>query len=170
MASNLYTSELMVQAVNLIRTDEPIGGGNVGLVLAQEGDLSQLNLDLDLDTLVPAVFVRPQEGQMEFEASDLVVGFYDITYFFRILLLDTFDTTDNVLQAQLEKSKYIADVFMRDVSRFTNPHAEANVLYSLLTSVDYDPPEKEELSRIGVNQVWVTAFTLEIRVNQARQT
>jgi hypothetical protein len=168
VANKLFTKEFLTQTVNKIRTEQPIGAGSLGLKVVQEGDVRNLPTDKNLNDYAPCVFVVPIEEDLSVDPTDVNAFFYEVVYNIRVLYIDIYDVSADYLQEQLDRSNTLASIFMEDIQVYTDPAVGAKVLFNLMTNIDYNPVEKDELEDLGINRGWATSFNIQITVNQAR--
>lgn len=166
MANNIHTKELLDQMVTLVKTDQPLGGGILGLKVAQIANVRWLLLQEDITNFLPALLVWPQSVLPQMQ--DLVPGDYLIDYFLYGLLIDEFAITEGPLSDKLTKTQALCNVFMTSVTRFTAPEAGVQVAFSVLAEADYTPQEEEPLSNTFNDRIWASRILVQVTTSTAR--
>lgn len=167
MADNIHTKEFMEQARTLITTDQPIGGGNMSLKVVDLQNIAMFVAREDLSNHLPAVLIEPQDV-INPELQDLQPTRHLLNYRLRLLLVDEYTDNERPMEVKVDLMKHLANVFMRNPSRFTPPEAHATVLFSQVTEIDYKAEEEDALVRAVSEHIWAASLVLEIQTSTQR--
>ncbi len=153
----IFTEQFLQQAVKLVTTDEPLGAGNLELVVCMPADLQWLTTSMtELKSMLPAVIVIPSEV-MNVEFEDVGATTFSHIYNFRALVVGEYVN----LADKLARTHHLANVFQSAVDRFTAPDTNCQVLYSQVDEIEYDSEEGQTLATIH-DDVWASAIAFSI--------
>jgi hypothetical protein len=158
MAQILYTEQLLTYIRdllwnNVIKTD-------LGLTVVQEGDISFYESPEQLSDIIPCILIRPSGGV---DVKLRTMNFkYDIVYRFRVVYIFKYTEWSLVVRQKIRDVTRIADVFFANtklsgITTLTN----SQVIHSIPTTIEYDPPEDGHLALLG-GQLISGAINLEI--------
>lgn len=167
MADNIHTKEFMQQARTLITTDQPIGGGDMSLKVVDLQNVAMFVAREDLSNHLPAVLIEPQDV-INPEFQDLQPARHLLNYRFRLLLINEYADNERPLELKVDLMKHLANVFLRNPSRFTSPEAHVTVLFHQVIEIDYQAEEQDALARAIDEHIWVASLVLEIQTSTQR--
>lgn len=132
---------------------------SLSLKVSQLGDITFYTAPEDLTKICPAVFVKPTSVSSKFRAQN--VGYYEITYGFRIVYAKTYTEGSSVVSDKLTNITTLAGLFFTNVKLPSLTLSNAKIVHCLPVSTEYDPPEDGFLAAISSN---LTAGAINVEV------
>ena len=166
--AHLASKSIVDAAVTRIRQIAPIstawGPSNAfsAITIVQPGDLAYLPERPDLLSDLPAVFCKI-DGAVDIELESMTGDQFNHTYNVRCVYVRAYDrATDDPWEIKREETVALADAFL-DSAVLNGISTDLFLLVSATTtSVDYDPQEDVLLAALGRDDIFATAFTVEV--------
>ena len=116
-----------------------------------------------LETLannVPAVFVKPAPAT---NLERITTGqTYRIVYHFRIVFVKSFGPGEEIVKLKTQETQKLAELFIDNVDLGGLSLPNGQVLFSILNTIEWDPPEDNLVATINANMTAAAlVFTVE---------
>lgn len=174
MTANLKTAELIQAALD--RINNAVLGAELSFmpVLVQEGDLAFYAANPIPANDLPAVLVKASGVEIDIgrgELADVGGDLVATRTTLRIVLVDTWDNGQQVVQRKIQRTQEIAQAFLRGSGQPYSMGASIPgyvIVHALPVSIELDPDEDALVSQQQEQQVYATAITLEVHGRSSR--